>query len=330
LAVLPRHEVRPNKRLQPSAARGAVPDRDTLVGVNQASQRGCGAASAAEAPSRYAARMPSDGGMTSSDPWATITEASAQSQADLGDILELRAADPQQQAMLRSYLSDVRFPPGAQVLEVGCGTGAVTRALSRWPDVADVVGLDPSPVLLDEARQHDAGRANTTFSEGDGRRLAFPDGRFDVVVMHTLLCHVPDAERCVSEATRVLRAGGQLAIFDNDVMTMTVATSDVDPLQTCVAALVATVHNPWLTRRLPQLVQVNGLGVERLRSFGYVETREGYFLTVVDRGAELLLSSGKLSAREADDCKREARERIAAGSFFGHMAYASVIAGKRQ
>jgi hypothetical protein len=42
----------PNKRLQPTAAHGAAPDRGRLGGVNQASQRGCGAASAAEAPHR--------------------------------------------------------------------------------------------------------------------------------------------------------------------------------------------------------------------------------------------------------------------------------------
>jgi hypothetical protein len=43
------------KRLQLSAARGAVRDRGTLWGVNQASQRGCGAAPAAEAPNCWAA-----------------------------------------------------------------------------------------------------------------------------------------------------------------------------------------------------------------------------------------------------------------------------------
>ena len=38
-----------------------------------------------------------------------------------------------------------RFPAGARVLGVGCGTGAVTRELAAWPGVAEVVGLDPSP-----------------------------------------------------------------------------------------------------------------------------------------------------------------------------------------
>ena len=63
-----------------------------------------------------------------------------------------------------------------------------------------------------------------------------------------------------------------------------------------------------------------GLPVTRLRSFGYVEIAEGYFLTVVDRGADLLLTAGRIGREQAEACKMEARRRIAAGEFFGHMA----------
>jgi hypothetical protein len=63
----------------------------------------------------------------------------------IAQILELRAADPQQAAMRQTYLGDIAFPDGARVLEVGCGTGTVTRELAGWPSVAEVVGLDPSP-----------------------------------------------------------------------------------------------------------------------------------------------------------------------------------------
>jgi cyclopropane fatty-acyl-phospholipid synthase-like methyltransferase len=58
---------------------------------------------------------------------------------------ELRAADPQQRAMPNTYLTDADIPQGACVLEVGCGTGAVTRVLAAWPGVAEAVGVDPSP-----------------------------------------------------------------------------------------------------------------------------------------------------------------------------------------
>lgn len=82
------------------------------------------------------------------DVYATIADVDVATQERLAGILELRAADRQQRAMLDSYLSEIRFPSGARVLEIGCGTGAVTRVLAGRPGVAEAVGVDPSPVFL--------------------------------------------------------------------------------------------------------------------------------------------------------------------------------------
>ena len=82
---------------------------------------------------------------------------------------ELRAADPQQQAMLHTYLTDTHIPQGARILEVGCGTGAVTRVLAAWPGVVEAVGVDPSPVFVAKARELGAGLTTLTFEEADTR-----------------------------------------------------------------------------------------------------------------------------------------------------------------
>ena len=121
------------------------------------------------------------------DVYATITDADPALVAQIAEVLELRAADPQQAAMRQAYLGDIQFPTGARVLEVGCGTGAVTRELAGWPGVAEVVGLDPSPTFLASARRHHPA-TKVTFVEGDARALQFPDRSFDVVVFHTTLC----------------------------------------------------------------------------------------------------------------------------------------------
>jgi ubiquinone/menaquinone biosynthesis C-methylase UbiE len=148
------------------------------------------------------------------DVYAAIAEVDVATQERLAAILELRAADPQQRAMLDSCLSEVGFPPAARVLEVGSGTGAVTRLLARRPEVAEAVGVDPSPVFVAKAGELAAGLGNASFAEGDGRALRFGDGDFDVVVCHTVLCHVPEPERVLAEAFRVLRPGGTLAVCD--------------------------------------------------------------------------------------------------------------------
>jgi ubiquinone/menaquinone biosynthesis C-methylase UbiE len=261
------------------------------------------------------------------DVYATIADADPALVAQIAEVLELRAADPQQAAMRRAYLGDIQFPPGARVLEVGCGTGAVTRELAGWPGVAEVVGLDPSPTFLASARRHHP-PTNVEFLEGDARALQFPDRSFDVVVFHTTLCHVPEPERALGQAARVLRPGGWLAVFDGDYATTSVAISPADPLQACVDAWVSSsVHDPWLVRRLPGLLEAAGFSLARIRSFGYVETGEArYVPTIVDRGAAALVTGGWIGGELAAALKAEARRRGAAGQFFGHIAYASLVA----
>jgi ubiquinone/menaquinone biosynthesis C-methylase UbiE len=108
------------------------------------------------------------------DVFANITQASPAVLEVIANTLELRATLPQYQAILRAYLSDITFPPNARVLEVGCGTGAVARFVAQWPHVAEVVGTDPSPALLDKARASSASLPMLSFQEADGKALPFP------------------------------------------------------------------------------------------------------------------------------------------------------------
>lgn len=264
------------------------------------------------------------------DVYAAVTELDAAMQQRLIEVLETRGADPQQQALRRTFLADVAFPTQARVLEIGCGTGVLTRVLARWADVGEVVGVDPAPIFLDRARELATELPNVTFQEADGRSLPFEPETFDVVVFDSTLSHVPGPERTLAEAFRVLRSHGLLAAFDGDYATTTVALSDHDPLQACANATMAnSVTDRWLMRRLPALVRERGFEHVRFRSHGFVETTEGgYMLTVVDRGADILRAAGQLDEEMAAALKAEARRRVQAGTFFGHIAYASLTARK--
>jgi ubiquinone/menaquinone biosynthesis C-methylase UbiE len=262
------------------------------------------------------------------DVYATIAEADHSVVDSLAEVIELRAADPRQRAIREAYLSEIDFPAGARVLEVGCGPGPVARALAAWPGVGEVVGVDPSPRFLQKARELAADISNLDFVEGDARALPLDDSSFDVVVFHTTLCHVPEPEGALAEALRVLRPGGWLAVFDGDYATTTCALGAIDPLQVCVEAVLDfLVHDRWLVRRLLRLVEDAGFTRLELRSHGYVEAPTGgYMLRIIERGADAMHAAGTIGADAAEALKAEAHRRSDAGEFFGHIAYASVLA----
>lgn len=91
--------------------------------------------------------------------------------------------------------------------------------------------MDPPPVFLERARELAEDLPNLSFVEGNGRALPLEDASFDVVVFHTVLCHVPEPEVALAQAMRVLRPTGQLAVFDGDYATVTRALAAADPLQ---------------------------------------------------------------------------------------------------
>ena len=95
------------------------------------------------------------------DVYASIETADEAVQERLAEVLELRAADAAQQAMLEDYLADLPLPDGARVLEVGCGTGAVARTLAVRPGVGEVVGIDPVAGLRRARARDRRGRRRT-------------------------------------------------------------------------------------------------------------------------------------------------------------------------
>jgi len=90
-----------------------------------------------------------------------------------------------------------------------------------------------------------------------------------------------------------------------------------------------SVNDRWLMRRLPSLIRASGFEGADFRSHGYVETGGGaYMLSVIDRGADILNSSGTIGEATAAALKSEARRRVEAGTFFGHIAYAGLTTRK--
>src|SRR5690349_13245107 len=130
-----------------------------------------------------------------SDPWndSTITAAEAAQVRELARLLELRGQAGDQIAIRHAYLDELGIQPGEHVLDIGCGTGVVTREVARRVGSAGrVVGLDPSSLMLSIGREIAAqeGVANQIdYRIGDIRDLQLDDEMFDVLLAITVLSH---------------------------------------------------------------------------------------------------------------------------------------------
>ncbi len=264
------------------------------------------------------------------DVYLNINEADPAQLAEIADGLELRATRPQQIEILETYLGDIDFPDAARVLDVGCGTGAQSRTLIKRPEVAEVVGVDRARFLLERARELAAGLGSLSFEEADGHDLPFEDASFDVVVAHTLLTHVADSAAVLADIFRVLRPGGTCAICDGDFSTMSASIGARDPLQACAESFVEyQVNDAWLMRQLPGLVREAGFTTGRARSFNFIETEElGTTANWFRRGADALVTEGRIGPELGEALKAEIERRVAAGIYFGGMKYDSLICHK--
>jgi len=107
-------------------------------------------------------------------------------------------------ALLRRLIEHCGALSSPRVLDAGCGTGNYVVSLAS-ATTAKCSGLDPSPKMLDVARQK---AAPVSWFQGSAELLPFPDGSFDFVYSVDVIHHVEDRAAFFREAFRVLAAGG--------------------------------------------------------------------------------------------------------------------------
>jgi enediyne biosynthesis protein CalE5 len=119
-------------------------------------------------------------------------------------------------APLTAWLHDATgWRPGANVLDIGCGSGYPSLAVARAVRPGGTVtAIDISPKMIEVAsrRAAEAGVDNLDFREMDADALHFPDGTFDAVTCVCTLMFSPEPERAIGEMRRVLKPRGRAGI----------------------------------------------------------------------------------------------------------------------
>lgn len=246
--------------------------------------------------------------------------------------LESRGKDRVFTRLFDNYSSRLDLQSDAQVLEIGCGTGVVARALARKDDAdIHVTGIDHSPALIRVAYQlaDEEGVANRlTFKVGDAHALPYADACFDAVILHTVISHVSDPSTVLEEARRVLCPGCTLVVFDGDYASLTYGYPDSEMGRKMEWALArAAFNNPVVMRELPWLLTAIGLDLHDTLADVVSEIGQAsYFRSLAETYVPLIAPAGLARQAEVDAWMDVQRKAMQDNRFFASCNYYSALA----
>jgi ubiquinone/menaquinone biosynthesis C-methylase UbiE len=161
------------------------------------------------------------------------------------------------------FLESVPLDRTARCLDVGCGGGDVTVALSRMVPQGHVTGIDfdGSKVLLAQQEARTLGIQNVDFRAEDVTASPQSDERYDLIYVRFVLTHLRDPERALRRFYDQLKPGGTLAVEDIDFgghICYPPSASFDRYVELYSQSARARGCDPFIGPRLPSLVQAAG------------------------------------------------------------------------
>lgn len=126
--------------------------------------------------------------------------------------VENRAVDPD--GVIEPAMRAIRDWAGADVLDIGCGTGFHLPTFAAT--AASVVGVEPHAALAEAARRRTGTLPNVEVRQGTAQRLPVADASVDVMHARWAYFFGPGCEPGLAELDRVMRRGGTAFVIDND------------------------------------------------------------------------------------------------------------------
>ncbi len=115
----------------------------------------------------------------------------------------------------KKSIESLQVKAGDKVLIIGAGTGLDLEFL---PFDCEITATDITPSMIDRLNKRGKKLNRHVHAHVmDGQALKFEDHSFDKIILHLILAVIPDPVACIKEAERVLKHGGQIAVFDKFV-----------------------------------------------------------------------------------------------------------------
>ncbi len=262
-----------------------------------------------------------------------IDDINSDKQSMVAERLESRAQMAQFAAIRERYFDKIGLPAKGSIHELGCGTGAVCRAIALRPGFAGtVVGSDLSASLIETANEITAKTdlRNIRFYQADGQGSDLHDAQYDLVIAHTVISHVASPAAFLGEAIRLAKPGGRIVIHDGDYASLTFDTGRPE-LDRKMPELIlqAVVANRFVMRELPRLFQQSDISITHAIGDVVLETGNGeYFPGLAKSYCPIAADNGFVEATEVEDWLNAIDHAMSENVFFGACNFVTYCASK--
>ncbi|MBX7145584.1 MAG: methyltransferase domain-containing protein [Oligoflexia bacterium] len=184
---------------------------------------------------------------------------SVDDQSGLIRVLDGQSALPDYQRYKKRSLELLNLRPGMRCIDIGCGLGAEVHTMAEMvaPN-GEAIGVDPSALFIGISEERKPKGNPARFLQADGSKLDFATASFEAARIDRVLQHTPQPSRFISEAHRMLKAGGRCVVVEPDWETFVINHPDRNNTRKIVNTWCDKYQNPWIGREISGLFKRAG------------------------------------------------------------------------